>query len=118
MQLKTLLREDIERERTYLHEQEVGSEEYVESLKRLGALEDKLFDLEKFESETVYKEKQFKDEKKDKRTKNVIDIAKFVIGTVIIPGIGLVCITATEKETTFCGALKDYTKLFIPKKLI
>lgn len=117
MELKTLLCEDIERERNYLHGQEVGSEAYNESLKRLGALEDKLFDLEKLEFEAASKEKQLKDEKKDRLTKNVIEGVK-VVGGIVIPVIGLVWITATEKETTFCGALKDYTKLFIPKKTI
>ena len=117
MELETLLCEDIKRERAYLHEQEVGSEEYNDSLKRLGTLEDKLFDLRKFEAENAAKQQQTKDEKKDRLTKNVMEGVKIVSG-IVIPLIGLVCITATEKETTFCGALKEYTKLFIPKKTI
>ena len=117
MQLRTLLCEDIERERKYLHEQEVGSEEYNDSLKRLGALEDKLFDLEKFESEAVDKERLLQEEKKDKRNKNIIEGVKIACG-VIVPVVGLIGITAQEKEITFCGALKDYVRLFIPKKTI
>lgn len=117
MQLRTLLCEDIERERNYLHEQEVGSEEYNDSLKRLGALEDKLFDLEKFESETADKNRQAQEEKKDKRNKNIIEGVKIASG-IIIPIVGLIGITAQEKEITFCGALKDYVKIFIPKKTI
>lgn len=117
MELRTLLCEDIKRERNYLQEQEVGSNEYNESLKRLGALEDKLFDLEKFESETAAKQQQAKEEKTDRWIKIGLEGVK-VVGGIVVPIIGLVWITATEKETTFCGALKDYTKLFIPKKTI
>lgn len=117
MELKTLLCEDIEREHEYLSEQAIGSEEYNESLKRLGALEDKLFNLEQFETETAAKEQQAKEEKKDRLIRNVLEGAKIVSG-IAMPIIGLVCITATEKETTFCGALKGYTNLFIPKKTV
>lgn len=117
MDLETLLVAEIEREYDFLCEQEVGSEEYVHSLQRLGNLEDKLFNLKQFESEDANKKAQLEDEKKDRRNKNIIEIAKMIVCGVIVPGVGLVCITATEKNTTFCGALKDYTKLFIPKKL-
>lgn len=117
MELKTYLCEDIKRERSYLHEQEVGSEEYNASLKRLSDLEGKLFDLEKFESETAKKDEQTKDEKKDKLIRNVFEGVKIVSG-VVTPFIGLIWITAVEKEITFVGALKGYTNLFIPKKMI
>ena len=117
MQLETLLCEDIKRERNYLREQEVGSEEYNDSLKRLSGLEDKLFDLKKLESETIARERELNEEKKDKRNKNIIEGVKIACG-VIIPVVGLIGITAQEKEITFCGALKDYVKFFIPKKTI
>lgn len=118
MDLKTVLREEMEREYDFLCEQEVGSEDYIQSLKRLGDIQDKLSAIEQFESESATKVMQLEDEKKDRRHKNIIDIAKTILCGVIVPGVGLVCITATEKNTTFCGALKDYTKLFIPKKFI
>lgn len=105
MDAKTLVLKQIERESEYLAEHEVGSDEYNKSLTRLITLEEKLAELEKF-----------KDEKNDRFVKNLIDGAKFVIGGVVIPVVGLVCITATEKETTFTGALKEYTRFFIPKK--
>lgn len=117
MELKSLLREDIKREHEYLRELEVGSEEYNESLKRLSNLEDKLFELEKFEFESANKSEQIKDEKKDKTTKNALEITKIVV-SIVVPIVGLIGITAQEKEITFCGALKDYAKLFIPKKPI
>ena len=135
MELQTLLSEQIEREYEYLEDQEVGSEEYNASMKRLNILEDKFIELEKFESETVAKSKQVQldskrleletetkarlneDEKKDKRIKNILEGVK--IGTsIVMPIIGLVWITAAEKEITFCGALKGYASMFVPKKLI
>lgn len=109
MEVKTLMLEQIEREREYLSKQEVGTDEYVASLNRLTTQEEKLMELEKFESNMA-------EEKKDRFIKNGIEIIKFGIGGVVIPVVGLICITATEKDTTFTGALKEYTRLFIPKK--
>lgn len=97
MKLKKLLMEQITREKEYLDKHEVGTEEYCKSMDRLNVLEDK---LEKLNSESA---------------KNLIEYVKIGTG-VAVPIIGLVCITATEKDSTFTGALKDYTKLFIPKK--
>lgn len=116
METKKLLMDQIKRENEYLAEQEVGTETYNDSLKRLNTLEDKLIELEKFEAESARKDKQMKDEKKDRKIGIVIDVSKFVVGTVAIPIIGLVCITATEKDTTFTGALREYTRYFLPKK--
>ena len=106
MYSEKMLLELIENERAYFEDREVGTEEYNESLKRLVMLEEKLADLEKF-----------KKEQKDKTAKNGIDIGKFVLGGLVVPVIGLVCITASEKDITFTGALKEYTRLFIPKKM-
>lgn len=115
MDAKNLVFEQIERERSYLEKQEVGTDEYGASLNRLISLEEKLAELEHFESESVRKDEQMNDEKKDKKVKNIIEGCKVVAG-VVLPLVGLVCITATEKDTTFTGALRDYTRLFIPKK--
>ena len=170
MELKTLLQEQIEREYEYLSDQEVGSEEYNNSMKRLNTLEDKLADLKKAETEASIKEKQLEEERKkheaeasmkekqleeerkkreseaamkekqlaeeqakreseaareekqmeenrkDRKIKNIFEGIKLASG-VIVPMIGLVAITAAEKEITFCGALRGYVNLFIPKKL-
>ena len=134
MELKELLLEDIEREHDHLLDQEVGDEEYIATMKRLNILEDKLHEVKKLEAdseakanqislerekfihETETKAKQTQDEKKDKLIRNVLEGIKVGSG-IIIPIIGLVWITATEKEVTFTGALKDYTKLFVPKKI-
>lgn len=92
----------IERERAYLEKQEDGSDEYCKSLNRLAELEKQLFELES--------------SKKDRIVRNVVEGVKIGSG-VIMPFIGLVWITAVEKDTTFTGALRDYTKYFLPKKL-
>lgn len=106
MKSKTLLLELIEREYDHLQDHEVGTDEYNASMSRLVTLEGELANLEKSDSD-----------KQDRFVKNVIDVGKFVIGGVVVPVVGLVCITATEKDTTFTGALKEYTRLFIPKKM-
>lgn len=92
----------IERERAYLEKQGVGSDGYCKSLNRLTELEKQLFELES--------------SKKDRIVRNVVEGVKIGSG-VIMPFIGLVWITAVEKDTTFTGALRDYTKYFLPKKL-
>lgn len=78
----------------------------------------KLSDLEqeKFKFETEAKDKQSKDEKKDRFIRNVLEGVKVGSG-IVIPIIGLVWITAAEKEITFTGALKGYASLFVPKKI-
>ena len=135
MNLETLLHDEIEREKEYLAEQDVGSDEYSACFKRLTILEEKLFDLEKLKSdnqvkgkqlelesrrllfETTTKDTQLADEKRDRKIKNVLEGVKIGTG-VLVPLIGLVWITATEKEVTFTGALKGYASLFVPKKLL
>lgn len=111
---KTLLIERIEREYNYLKEQEVGSEEYNATAARLNVLEDKLADIEKWEVEFVQREEQMKQDKHNQKVNNFWTGVK-VVSSIALPIIGLVGITAAEKEIVFRGALKDYTKLFLPK---
>lgn len=105
MKSKEVLLEQMERERTYLNAQEVGTEEYNASMKRLLDYEEKLADLEKFENEKKHKIA-------DWAWKGVT----FVVGSVAIPIGALVYITATEKEHTFRGELRSLTHLCFPKK--
>lgn len=116
MELRTLLSEQIERERDYLSYQEVGSDEYNASTRRLGELETKLADLEKTEAEAIRKDKQMAEEKKDRVVKNVLEGVK-IASSILLPVIGLVTITAFEKNDTFTSALKGYVNCFLPKKM-
>lgn len=102
-QKKRLVTELIERERAYLAEQETGSPEYCASQKRL-------MDLEKLAQEI-----RTGDVTWERIFKIALETIK-VIGGIVLPIIGLVCITAAEKDIAFTGALRDYTKLFLPKK--
>jgi hypothetical protein len=104
MDLKTLLREQIERESAYLSKQEVGTEEYCKSQERLNNLEEKMADYVKFE-----------DNRKDRTVKNVIEGAK-TVGGIVLPVIGLVAITAFEKNDSFTTSLRGFVNCFIPKK--
>lgn len=96
---KNHLKEAYERENAYLAEQEVGSEEYKASLQRLMAI----------------KEAMNNPGNKKWIVETSIEGVKVVSG-VVLPLIGLVWITATEKDVTFTGALREYTKYFFPKK--
>jgi hypothetical protein len=116
MDLKSLLREQIERESSYLKDQEVGTDEYNSSMDRLSTLEDKLADLEQSESDAARKDKQMAEDRKDRLIKNSIEGAK-TVGSFVLPIIGLVAITAFEKGDTFTTSLRGFVNCFIPKKL-
>ena len=104
MDLKTLLRDQMKRESDHLSKQEVGTDEYCKSLERLNILEEKMADLEKFE-----------DNRKDRTVKNVIEGVK-TAGGIVLPVIGLVAITAFEKNDSFTTSLRGFVNCFIPKK--
>ena len=108
---KTLLLNLIEREQTYFENQKSGSEEYVNSQARLMKLSSQLTDLKKAEAE---KEASAKDQK-NTLIRNVLEGVKVGSG-IVLPIIGLVAITAVEKDTTFTGSLREYTRYFLPKK--
>ena len=126
---KTLLLNLIEREQTYFESQKPGSEEYVDSQARLMKLSNQLADLEKTETELKTTEEKLeitkaelevtKDvsvkENKDRLIRNILEGVKVGSG-IILPIIGLVAITAVEKDTTFTGSLREYTRYFLPKK--
>ena len=54
-------------------------------------------------------------EDKDRLIRNVLEGVKVGSG-IILPIIGLVAITAVEKDITFTGSLREYTRYFLPKK--
>ena len=108
---KTLLLNLIEREQTYFESQKSGSEEYVNSQARLMKLSSQLADLEKAEAE---KEASAKGQK-NTLIRNILEGVKVGSG-IVLPIIGLVAITAVEKDTTFTGSLREYTRYFLPKK--
>ena len=140
---KTLLVTLIEREQNYFESQKLGSEEYVDSQARLMKLSSQLADLEKTETELKTTEEKLeitkaeleisrgklklseaelevtKDvsvkENKDRLIRNILEGVKVGSG-IILPIIGLVAITAVEKDTTFTGSLREYTRYFLPKK--
>lgn len=97
---KNALKVAYERENAYLAEQEVGSEEYKASLQRLMAIQEAMNNPnnKKWIVETS------------------IEGVKVATG-IIMPAIGLVWITAAEKDISFVGALREYTKYFFPKKI-
>lgn len=116
METKELLIKLIEREGEYCDNQEVGTEEYNKSFKRLIDLKKELESIENSEYEHSRKEREMKELKFDRITKNSIEIVK-VGGGIILPLIGYVAVVAFEREETFTSALKGVVNCFIPKKL-
>ena len=116
MEVKTLLNEQIERERLFLKSQEVGTDEYNDSMKRLCILEDKLLELKKFEVDSASKVQQLNDENKNNKVKNRIEIAKIVVGVITSFG-GLALIEMYQKDDTFTGVMKGWLNVFMPKKI-
>ena len=112
---KTLLLNLIERERIYFDEQKPGSEEYEKSQSRLMKLNTQLTDLEKAEADLKEVKDAAAKDQKDKLIRNILEGVKIGSG-IILPIIGLVGITAVEKDTTFTGALRGYTQYLMPKK--
>lgn len=104
---KAIVEESIEREHEYLKSKDVGTEEYVESQKRLIALEGKLAELETMEIDS-----------KDRFWKFVLEIAKIVTGLGASAAFFIVAI-AQEREITFTGAARIFVNSIMPggKKL-
>lgn len=112
---ETLLTTLIEREKEYFDDQEPGSKEYVESQNRLMKLKSQLTDLEKSRTELEESKDVSEKDQKDKLIRNILEGIKVGSG-IILPIIGLIGITAVEKDTTFTGSLRGYTSYFMPKK--
>lgn len=117
MELKTLLLEQIKRENEYLRKQQVGTEDYVNSMYRINELESKLAEVEQFESDAARKDKQWKEEMTDRTIKNIIEGVKTASGFVM-PMIGLFVILKWEETGSITTALRGYVNNFIPKKLL
>lgn len=104
---ETNLKDLIERERRYIDKLDIGSDEYVSSMKRLMDLEKLLSEIEKNEAETKLAQKS-------RFMGDGIEIAKLATG-VLTTTFGLIYIVAQEREMTFTGAMRDITKCFLPK---
>lgn len=97
----------IERENEYFNKQEPGTDEYVDSQKRLCMLQDKLAELDKGDIETKGEFKKF-----------ILECVKIGV-SIVIPVFGLVVITAQEREITYTSALKSLImSCFGPSKRI
>lgn len=102
---KATVEEMITREKAYLEKQEVGSEAYNESQKRLISLQEQLRECEKTDIDS-----------KDRFVKFILEVVKVVGCGIVLPIIGLIAITAQEREITYVGAMKSLLGSFVPGK--
>lgn len=102
---KATVEEMITREQAYLEKQEVGTEEYNDSQKRLIALQEQLRECEKTDIDS-----------KDRFVKFILEVVKVVGCGIVLPVIGLIAITAQEREISYVGAMKSLLSAFVPGK--
>lgn len=102
---KETVEDMITREEAYLNKQEVGSEEYNESQKRLVALQEQLRECEKTDIDS-----------KDRFVKFILELLKVVGCGIVLPLFGLIVITAQEREISYVGAMKSLLGSFVPGK--
>lgn len=117
MKSKEFLMKQLEREQRYCDTHDVGTDEYEKSFKRLVTLREELMDVEKFEADNERKNRELVENKKDHKTKNVIEVVKVVGTGMIMPCIGFVVVTAFEKNDSFTSSLKRVVESFVPKKV-
>lgn len=98
MKAKALLVECIEREKKYLNDFEVGTEEYNASLKRLNELQDRLAEQE------------------DRFAKNFLDAVKFSIGSVVVPVAMTLVVLRFEETGSITTAMRSWITGNIPKR--
>lgn len=127
MKIEAMLRDEIQSEFENLKKMETGTEKYKTTVDGLTKLVDRAIELEKFEEdcqdkiknreiETEFKSKQFREEKKGRIVKNVLD------GLAIVVPIGITiwgtCKTLefekTGTVTTIMG--RGFINKLLPKK--
>lgn len=106
---ETALKDLIERERRHIEKLSIGTDEYVDTMKRIVDLEKALSEIEKNGAE-------IEQAQKSRQTGVILEAVK-IATNVALPLIGYVAIVAAEKDITFTGALRDVTKCFLPKKI-
>lgn len=72
MEIEKVLGDEIQSGFESLKDQNLNPEQYKCKVEGLSTLVDKAIEIEKLKSETVLKEKQLKDEKRDRLVKNIL----------------------------------------------
>ena len=95
----------------------LGEEDYKVATDCMTKIADRIIEIEKAESDRKLREQQMKDEKRDRIVRNVIDVSKFVGGTIFTAAAFIMSINF-EREGTFTtkggqGALRELLKFKI-----
>ena len=106
----------LEREEAHCAELTVGSEEYNASVERINAIEQKLNDARKIENDLIMRTLELEDAQKARKINWGIDVAKFGVGTIVMPLVILGVGIAAEKDITFTGLVKTFINGVVPRK--
>lgn len=125
--IETLLYDEIETEFERLSNADPGTDEYKATLDGLTKLMDRAIEIEKVESdcrektaaresETVIKQQQLADEKKDRLIKNIIGAAGVVL-PILVTIWGTKVSMEFEKEDSFTTIMgRGFIQKLLPKK--
>lgn len=116
MKIENMLGDEIQNEFEDLKGGKLEPEQYKERIDGLTKLVDRAIEIEKFKTETELKEKQWKDEKKDRVVKHILEAAGILI-PVGLTVWGTLASFKFEEEgniTTIMG--RGFINKLLPKK--
>lgn len=83
MNIETLLNEELKSEFEVLKELEAGTEDYKVTVDGITKLMDRAIEIERLNVEQDEKAEQMKEDKKDRRIKNIMTAAGLIIPTIV-----------------------------------
>ena len=116
MDMNKMLNKEIQAEFEKLGHMEVGSEQYKTTVDGLTKLVDRAVEIEKFEIEHEDKIEQTKEEKLDRRIKNIIAGAGIAIPSLITVWGTLKSLKFEETGAVTTGAGREFIKRLFHKK--
>lgn len=116
MKFEELLDEDVASEMEKLRTTPYDAKEYAAVSDTVVKLIDRKIEIDKLESERLYREQQLKEEKRDRIIKNVISVAGIVLPLVVTIW-GTKVSLEFEKEGTFTTIMgRGFINKLLPKK--
>lgn len=117
MTSKQLLVAEMQKVQQYADNCLVGTNEYNDAFDKLMKMRKELAELERTSADFDFKDRELKEAKKERRSRNAVEYVKFIGGSIIMPCIGLVAVTKLETEVSFGGAFHKIVDCFNIKDL-